>query len=135
MADVLGNRTYLAGAAITAKHFTFTRSAQDTASTSPTDYTDSDVELVLYNSPTAASPTLTLTVGSGLTKVTNTADVQTVALTISEGQVATLLGAADSVTVAYAWSITPTGGVPIRAEKGAGVNGSFTIEKESRAGS
>lgn len=54
--------------------------------------------------------------------------------TITENQVATLLGSADVVKVGYAWSITPVGAEPVRAHVGGGYNGSFTIWRESFAG-
>lgn len=134
MVDVLANKTYLAGAAITAKLFTFTRAALDTGSASPTDYTNAAIELVLYNDPTAAVPTVTLSIGDGLTSYVNSASTQTVLLTISEANLDTLLDGADSVVVGYAWSITPDGGVPIRVHKGGGFDGTFTLERESKAG-
>ena len=134
MVDVLANKTYLAGAAITAKQFTFTRAALDTGSASPTDYTDSAIELVLYNDPAAAVPTVTLDLDNGLTRLVDSASTQTVLLTISEANLDTLLDGAESVVVGYAWSITPVGGVPIRVHKGGGFDGQFTLEKESKAG-
>ncbi|MBW4460490.1 MAG: hypothetical protein KME47_09655 [Nodosilinea sp. WJT8-NPBG4] len=134
MVDVLADKTYLAGAAITAKLFTFTRAALDTSSDNPTDFVGAAIELVLYNNPSASEPTVILDTDNGLTKLLDTESVQTVLLTISESNLAVLLGEDETVTVGYAWSITPVGGVPIRVHKGGGFDGKFIVEKESKAG-
>jgi len=136
MADPLAGKTFLSGASITAKVFTFTRASLDSSSANPTDYTDALIELVLYNDEAANTPAVIITtnLGEGLERLTNSEDIQSVYLTITEAQLDTLLNGTDEVVVGYAWSITPSGGSPIRAYKGGGYDGKFTIEKESKAG-
>ena len=136
MSDTLANKIYLSGADITAHRFTFTRASLDTSSSQPTDYTDSLIQLVLYNDVSDTAPLVILDndTNGGLTMHENTADTQSGVITISSAQLDTLLEGANSVDVGYVWSITPVGGAVIRKAKGEGYDGKFTIERESYAG-
>lgn len=136
MADNLNGRTFYSNAAIGGILATFTRNENDTT----TDYTNSVITLAIYTQnaqgvPTNPTvPTLTLSVGAGLTRVVNTASAQSVQLVISEAQVGTLLGATTARRCGYAWSITPTGLAEIRGPQGSGYQGFFIVAAEGYAG-
>ena len=123
---MLAGKTYIAGSSIT-KKYTFSRSPSDTT----TDYTNSAIQLELYDSAQDIVPDLTLSIGSGLTRETNSAAIQEGTLTITETQVNNLLGANDAAVIGFVWAITPPGHGPIRLHEGGGYDGTFTIVKES----
>lgn len=136
MADDLNGKTYYAGAAIGGLSWSFTRPAGDTT----TNYTGCSISLRIFEQsakgvPVLNTPVLSLSLASGLTRVTDTASSQTGRLEIGTSQVNTLLGAAVAKRFGYVWIITPVGGVPLRAPLGQGFDGWFVIAQEGYAGS
>lgn len=135
MIDALRGQTVLAGAALSGLRWQFTRPSEDTT----TNYTNSAITVRLFvlskGKPTSTTPDLILTIGSGLTRSTNTATTQAGLLAITPSQLATLLGTAEARQVAYAWYIQPTGYESVRAFVGGGYDGRFILAKEGYAGS
>lgn len=136
MADDLNGKTYYAGAAIAGLSWSFTRPSGDTT----TDYTGCAIALRIFEQsskgvPVSNTPALSLSLTSGLTRITNTASSQAGRLEINSSQVGTLLGTAVAKRFGYTWSITPTGGAPLRAPLGEGYDGWFILAQEGYAGS
>ena len=137
MADDLNQKTYYAGAAIAGLSWSFTRPAADTV----TDYTGCAIALRIYEqnskgTPATTSPTLALSLGNGITRVANTASTQSGLLEITATQIGNLLGTTSAAKrFGYVWSITPTGGAPLRAPLGGGFDGWFILAQEGYAGS
>lgn len=136
MADDLNQKTYYIGAAIAGLSWSFTRPAAD----SVTNYTDCAIALRIYEQnsrgvPVAATPTLSLSLGNGLTRATNTASTQSGILEISATQAGNLLGTTSAAKrFGYVWSITPVGGAPLRSPLGAGFDGWFVLAQEGYGG-
>ena len=119
MTTGLDGATFTTGAAIQ-RQVTFDRAVGDTT----TDLTSAYVQLELYRGDILA---LTLAVGSGLTRVTDSFDRQVFDLLITPTQVETL-SANASAEIKYYWSITPVGLAETRAAKGNGYEGRFFVE-------
>jgi hypothetical protein len=135
MADDLSGKTYYAGAAIAGLAWSFTRPAGDTT----TNYTGCAIALRVFEQnskgiPVSNTPVLSLAIGAGLTRSTDSASNQVGKLEITSTQVTTLIGTAVAKRFGYAWSITPVGGQPLRAPLGEGFDGWFAIAQEGYAG-
>jgi hypothetical protein len=114
MSDYLDQKIITVGATSEPLLATFTRNALDTT----TDFTNASIQLRVFKqeldrkgaaSPVADIPELTLSVGAGLTRLTNTATVTSVFAQFTSAQLVTLLGEAESVRYGYAWYIKPVG--------------------------
>jgi len=137
--DDLKGKTFLAGAAIAGLSWSFTRPIADVS----TVYTNAAIafklfELVRTNEkgvPLSSTPSLTLIIGSGLTREVNTASIQSGLLTVTQAIVSSLLLGSTIKQFSYVWSITPVGSSPIRAAIGSGYDGRFSIAQEGYGGS
>lgn len=135
MTDALNNKTHLAGSSLTGIRWTFNRPTDDTT----TDYTDCAIAFKVFeldnkNVPLSTTPVLTLAIDSGLSRITNTASLQSGVMTITTLQIAALLGTAKIKHFSYVWSITPSGAESIRAFLGSGYDGRFAIAQEGYGG-
>ena len=142
MTDPLNGATLLIGAASAPILVTFTRNAADVVSgdyTPPT-LVDVAVELRVFaqdkkGSPASATPALTLSVGSGLTRALNTATAASVTVQLSASQLASLLGSAESVRCGYVWAIRPAGAADYyRAFLGQEYDGYFVVARQGYGG-
>ena len=136
MTDALNGKTVLVGAALSGLRWEFTRPSNDTT----TVYTNSTISVRLFEldkkfKPISTTPALSLAIGSGLTRSTNTATTQAGLLTITANQLVTLLGTAEAKNFAYAWYVQPPGYESVRAFVGDGYDGRFVLAKEGYAGS
>ena len=111
------------------RQFTFTRQSDDT-----TDYTGSAISLRFYDKRGDTTALLTLSVGSGLTVATDSADSQVVRMDLSSANLTTLRNSKNKNEIYYNWTITPSGGQPINAPKGDGYDGTISVVLESYAG-
>ena len=80
--------------------------------------------------PESATPSLTLSVGSGLTRVVNQAKHQTGSIKITAAQLITLLGTDNLGAYAYFWVITPATNGPSAKPLTEGYDGVFGLVKE-----
>jgi len=139
MADLLNGATILIGAASAPMRYTFTRNAADTGG-GATDYTSAAIELRIFaqdkkGTPASATPALTLSVGSGLTRGTNTVTVTDVTMQLSAANLVTLLGSAEAVRLGYVWAIRPAAAAEFyRAFLGEEYDGYFVIAKQGYGG-
>lgn len=132
MNDDLNEKTYYTGTPIAGLSWSFTRPTGDTR----TVYTGCAIALRIFRQsakgvPTSQTPTLSLSLTSGLNRVTDTASLQAGTLEINTTN---LLGDAIAARFGYVWSITPVGGAPLRAPMGGGFDGWFVIAQEGYAG-
>ena len=136
MSDDLNGKTLLIGAASPPLLATFTRAEND----STTDYEDADIQLRIFSQdkkgkPDSDTEDLTLSVGSGLTRATNTATVTAVTAQITTTQLSTLLGAAEAARYGYVWAIRPVGATDyIRAFLAEDYDGYFVVAKQGYGG-
>ena len=146
MADYLDGKIYPVGTAgLEGIEYTFTRALDGT----PPDLTNAAIALRIYKlegvvkftadgipdktralPPVAGGPALTLALGTGLTRSTNTADTQTVAVQITQAQLSTLLGAGVAAAFCYQWVITPVGHGPASKPLSEGYDGVFGLVRE-----
>ena len=138
MADLLNGKTYAADAAVTGLGWRFTVDLA-TAQIYDPDFTlvDCAISLKLYAladraktlAPSASTPDLTLSLGSGLERPTagNLAAEQWGILTITPTQCATLLRNETYRFFAYQWRVTPAGGAIVAAPVGEGYDGRFGL--------
>lgn len=131
MSEGLENRIFSVGATINAR-FAITRSANLTDAEQNLE--DSAITIEFYRESTDALPTVTLAVGTGITRVTNTSSSQLIDVLVDEAQIAALIGTEDKKLVSYVFTLTPVGGVPMRGAEGNGFSGRFYLIKESLAG-
>jgi len=114
---------------------TFTRATADT-----TVLTDAAIELRIFAQskagvPSSATANLVLSVGSGLTRVTNSATVVSVSAQISATQLSTLLGTAEALKFGYVWAIRPAGATDYyRGFLGEDFDGYFVVAKQGYGG-
>lgn len=142
MTDLLNGKTILIGAASAPLLVTFTRNASDVVSGSytPPTFVDAAIELRIFaqdrkGNPASATPALTLSVGSGLTRALNTATATSVTVQLSTANLATLLGTAEAVRCGYVWAIRPTGAADFyRAFLGGDYDGFFVVAKQGYGG-
>jgi hypothetical protein len=142
MTDPLNGATLLIGAASPPTLVTFARNVADvvTGSYTPPTLVDVQVELRVFaqnkkGEPSSATPALTLSVGSGLTRALNTATASSVAVQLSAANVATLLGTAEAVRCGYVWAIRPVGAADYyRAFLGDDYDGYFVVAKQGYGG-
>jgi hypothetical protein len=142
MTDLLNGATILLGAASAPMRYTFTRNASDVASGSytPTVFTDAAIELRIFaqdrkGAPASATPAMTLSVGSGLTRGLNTATATDVTMQLSAANLATLLGTAEAVRLGYVWAIRPAASAEFyRAFLGGDYDGYFVVAKQGYGG-
>jgi len=123
----LNGRTFNAGAAIQAK-FRFERQDDND------DLTGAAIALRLFTSSSAASPALTLSVGSGIEVETDSASEQLFKVTLTSTQATTLLDGATRQLISYVFAITPSGGNPTRSDDASTYSGAFTIQAEALGG-
>jgi len=141
MTDSLAGKTILIGAAIAPQLVTFERSPNEEGLPTPTVYTDSDIQLRIYSQdkkgkPDDNTPDLTLSVGSGLTRQTNTAAEVSVTMQITSSQLSNLLGTAEAARFGYVWAIRPVGAAEyFRAFLTDGYDGYFVVAREGYGGS
>lgn len=135
----LNGATILIGAASSPLRYTFTRNASDTGG-SATVYTNAAIELRIFaqdkkGTPASAAPTLTLSVGSGLTRGTNTATVTDVTMQLTAANLATLLGTAEAARFGFVWCIRPAAASEFyRAFLGEEYDGYFVVAKQGYGG-
>ena len=80
--------------------------------------------------PATGGPTLTLAIGQGLTRTTNTAGLMEGTIQLTQAQLTTLLGAATVGAYSYQWVITPVGYGPANKPLGEGYSGVFGLVLE-----
>ena len=122
----LDKAIFYAGAAASYCQITFTRAAEDT-----TDYTDTEVHLKLFGQLGNATPTVILTVDSGLVRVTNEAASQVIGVTITSAQLTTLLDGQSQRNIGYRWTLAPSGASEIGVRAGQGWEGVFTVKSQA----
>lgn len=134
MTDDLNRKTIYSGSDVSGLTWRFTKPAGEDPAIL---YTDAAIALRIYRLtakgiPESTTPTLSLTIGSGLIRPTagNTDALQEGTLVITEAQVATLLGSARVANFRYHWKITPPGAAALRSFKGGGYDGGFAIQAE-----
>lgn len=120
--DSLNGQTFFQGTAIALKQWTFTRATLDAT----TPLTGSAITLDFYLER-AESPLLSLSIGSGLTRVTNTDTVQSGTLVVTPEQVDTLLGDNRSRKILYRWTIEAPGYEPVTGTISQGYSGFITV--------
>jgi hypothetical protein len=145
MDDIDGKVFAVGTAAITGQRWTFTRPEADTT----TVYTGAAIALRIFAlngspkisggeitektrqlPPTSSTPALTLTLGSGLTRTTDTASTQSGLLTITDQQLEALLGSATLRAFSYLWVVTPANANPLSKPLGEGYDGVFALAAE-----
>lgn len=135
MTDALNGKVFLAGASISGYKWEFVRPSND----STINYTDAQVTTRIFSldfeGNPSSNPVLTLSINSGLTRIDNTATLQSGLYQITSAQTATLLGSSKAKRFSYAWWIQPSGYEAVRAPVGEGYDGTFAIVKEGYAGS
>jgi hypothetical protein len=80
--------------------------------------------------PVTGGPSLTLVIGEGLTRTTNTAALTEGNIQITQAQLVTLLGAVNGRACSYQWVITPVGYGPANKPLGEGYSGVFAVVKD-----
>jgi hypothetical protein len=80
--------------------------------------------------PVVGGPTITLTVGTGLSLTTNTAALLEGAIRMTQAQLVTLLSTATVGAYSYQWVITPVGYGAANKPLGEGYNGVFGLVAE-----
>lgn len=146
MADNLDGKVYpVGGAALTGLQYTLT----DASDATPT-LVDAAISLRIFAltgtvkittegvldtktrelPPTNATPDLTLTVGSGLTRTTNGENSQVGDILITKAQLTTLLGSAVLKAFSYTWVLTPVGVQDTARPLGDGYDGVFALGRE-----
>jgi len=80
--------------------------------------------------PAAGGPVLTLAIGQGLTRTTNTAGLMESTIQMTQAQLTALLGAATVGAYSYQWVVTPVGYGPANKPLGEGYNGIFGLVLE-----
>lgn len=139
MTDPLNGATILIGAATPPLRYTFTRNANDTGD-GATVYTDADIQLRIFAQdkkgvPASGTATLTLSIGSGLTRAANGATATAVTAQLSAANLATLIGTAESARCGYVWAIRPVGAADYyRAFLGDDYDGYFVVAKQGYGG-
>lgn len=142
MTDLLNGATILIGAATAPVEVTFTRNTADVVvgDKPATVYTDSAIELRIFSQnkkgePSSATAALTLSVGSGLTRILNTATATAVTVQLSASNLATLLGTAEAVRCGYVWAIRPALAAEFyRAFLGGDYDGFFVVARQGYGG-
>jgi hypothetical protein len=144
--DDLDGKVYPVGTAgLVGLNYSFTRPAEDTT----TDYTDAAIALRIFElngepkiidgaisdktrqlPPLSPTPALVLTVGSGLERTTNTDDTQAGKISLTPGNLETLLGTNTLRAFSYFWVITPTGFQVATKPLGDGYDGVFALAVE-----
>jgi hypothetical protein len=147
MANILQSQTLNAGADSPPLSWTITRPATDTT----TSYVDAAVRLLVFPAADAVgkvvkpealpvnvtTPALTLSIGSGLTRTTNTASVIGGLITITSSQLTTLLGAtANRGQYRFFFDVQPVGFSRFTAFVGdtAAYDGIFYVVRPGFAG-
>ena len=120
--SALNDQVFVSGAAIGLKRLTFTRHADDT-----THWTGAAIRVNLFP---RSGETIVLSVGAGVTKITDTASSQVANIEISESQVTALLNGRSEQQVRYEIEIQPTGGEAIKGNADSDYSGQFTVIKE-----
>lgn len=125
MAGLDGIEVLAQGNAVSFKRITFTRPSGLTNA----DYSllDCTINLKMWTNPASGDPDVTLSTGSGLVVNNNAEGVQTLDITISGGQLTTLLNSQDSAEVFYAWSIALSGGTETDIPDDS-YSGKFTVK-------
>jgi hypothetical protein len=142
MTDLLNGATILIGAASPPILVTFSRNVADvvTGDYTPPTLVDVAVELRVFvqnrkGEPASATPALTLSVGSGLTRALNTATAASVTVQFSAANLASLIGTAEAVRYGYVWAIRPDGAADFyRAFLGNDYDGFFVVAKQGYGG-
>jgi hypothetical protein len=134
--DALNGKTVLVGAGLAGLTWAFTRPSADTV----TNYTNASISVRFFEldkkfKPISTTPALSLSIGSGITRSTNTASSQAGLFQVTAAQLGTLLGTAEAKNFAYVWYIQPVGYEAVRAFVGDGYDGRFLLAKEGYAGS
>jgi hypothetical protein len=80
--------------------------------------------------PAIGGPVLTLAIGQGLTRTTNTDGLMEGTIQITQAQLVTLLGASTVGAYSYQWVITPVGYGPANKPLGEGYSGVFGLVLE-----
>ena len=141
MANILQGKTLNSGADSPPLQWAFTRPEADTT----TDYTGAAIRLLVFPAaglkenalPTDADdPALTLSLGSGLTRTTDTASLQAGVLTFTSIQLKNLLGAAQRGQYRFFLDIEPSGAARFTSFVGeeGGYDGVFFVVKPGFAG-
>ena len=137
--DDLNGKTATLGAALPPLTWSFTRPAGNTS----IDYLNAAVSLKIFELdktdskavPQSDTPVLTLALGTGLVKTTNTSALQEGTVLITKDQMDALLGATAKIKqFSYVWTVTPTGGAPVRGFLGDDYGGRFSITREGYFG-
>ena len=131
MSEGLGGKVFSVGATINAR-YAITRLASLTDDEQNLE--NSVITMEFYRESTDALPTVTLAIGAGITRVTNTSSSQIIDVLVDEAQIAALIGTEDKKLVSYVFTLTPVSGVPMRGAEGNGFSGRFYLIKESLAG-
>ena len=141
MSNILQGKTLNSGADSPPMKWTFTRPTGDTE----IDYTGAAIRLLVFPATTlkenalptdANTPALTLSIGSGLTRETNTPSVQAGTLTFTSSQLVTLLGTANRGQYRFLMDVQPSGGSRFTSFVGeiGGYDGIFYVTRPGFAG-
>ena len=107
---------------------TFTRRKDDTdANGQPINYTNASYSVAFRKQESTDAPLLTLTIGDGLTVITNQAGEQVFDLLLTVANIDTLLGGNTTNSVNYIFSIQPVGGSVATKPKGMGYDGILNV--------
>jgi hypothetical protein len=80
--------------------------------------------------PASSTPSIILTVGNGLTRISNQAKHQSGSIQFTPAQLVTLLGTDTVAAFSYLWVITPVTNGPAARPLGFGYDGVFGLVKE-----
>jgi hypothetical protein len=97
-------------------------------------FTTDSLKATALPSPTTAA--LTLSIGSGLTRTTNSAGVQSGRILFTASQLTTLRDSANRAQCRYYWRVTPSGAEPFTAfvDVDGGYDGVFYVVAPGWAG-
>ena len=118
----------LSNAAPFKARLTFTRRNDDTDTNGePIDYTNASYSVVFRKQKSADAPLLTLSIGDGLTVITNEAEKQVFDMSLTVANINTLLAGKTTHVITYVFSIQPVGGSVATKPKGMGYDGIINI--------
>lgn len=122
------NGITLSNAAPFKTRLTFTRRNDDTdASGAPIDYANAGYSVAFRKQTSAEAPLLTLSMGDGLTVITNEAEKQVFDMSLTVANINTLLAGKTTHVITYVFSIQPVGGSVATKPKGTGYDGIINI--------